>query len=209
MALPMDDPIPADLALDAEPLSEADLDAVDQGEHAPEAVRRWEITDDGTAEWAMRKLADVQARIAGLEARRDNWMERIAIWFEQATKPLASKAEFFTAHLSSYALRRREVDGTKTLRLPSGAVSTRQPGPKVVVRDEEAFRAWALAHPDSPAVRIRAELVRTTTTATGGSTRTMQPVKSGDEWRVLLDGGEVAEWAGVEERPPSATVNPS
>lgn len=208
MALPMEDPIPPELALDAEPLSERELDAVDQGEHAPDSVLRWQITDDGAAEWAMRKLADVQSQVAELEARRDGWMAKIAAWFDQATKPLSSRAEFFGAHLESYALRRREEDGIKTVRLPSGSVSTRQPGPRVVVRDEAAFRAWALAHPDSPAVRIKVDLMRTTQAA-GEMKRTVRAVKSGEDWRVVLDDGEVVDWAGVEERPPSATASPS
>ena len=208
MALPMEDPIPPELALDAEPLSEPELDAVDQGEHAPDSVLRWQITDDGAAEWAMRKLADVQSKVTELQSRRDGWTAKIAAWFDQAAKPLSTRAEFFTAHLESYALRRREEDGTKTLRLPSGIVSTRQPGPRVVVRDEAAFRAWALAHPDSPAVRIKVDLVRSTSVA-GEAKRTVQAVKSGDDWRVVLNDGEVVDWASVEERPPSASVSPS
>lgn len=170
------EPLPSELALDDEPLDDEQIDSalaelaglaaahdevravVEQREDVAPVVR-WAITDDGLAEWAMRKLAAINRRTAELERQRDEWAMRIRYWFEHATGALGRRAEFFAGHLERYALDQRKITGEMTLRLPSGNVATRKVPPKVVVSDEAAFRAWALANLDHPAVRVKPELV--------------------------------------------------
>ncbi len=206
-----DDPLPPDLAGIDEPFDddtlEHGLDAIESGIGVPsltERVARWTVTDDGSAEWALRKLAAVQASLAELEERRDQWAAKIAQWFDHASRPLARKATFFAAHLEDYALRRRaETNGqVKTVVLPSGRIATHAGRMVVAVADEPAFRAWALANPEHPLVRLRPELVKGET----GPEKSLRPVEREDgSWvAVLADEGEPVPWARVEMREPTA-----
>lgn len=174
-------PIPPELAVDDEPvpgwlleqwanhvLTEADDAGMDLADMADtmltadddtaDEVQRWQITDDGAAEWAMRHLAVLNTERGQLSAQADEWVRRIRFWFDQAVRPIDVRAVFFTRHLERYALRRRAEDPkAKTLNLPSGRVATRLTSPAVAVYDEERLIAWCKENlePDETATVIR------------------------------------------------------
>lgn len=131
-------PIPADLAFDAPPLTDDQLDAyfaeaehvedaheipvfsgegvVDEfvaddeawGRREVRAVAGFQVTDLATAEWAMRKLAEAEAERAALAEQRDSWMERIGAWFDQASKRPTRTANFMTDRLLAFGRGERE-----------------------------------------------------------------------------------------------------
>lgn len=166
-------PLPPELALDAAPLTDFDLERVTQAvmtacedramtpgeiidsllfaevgpaaQHLlPEAARRWRCTDPGAAEWAMRQVAAIDVEATELAAQRDDWSARIGAWFASAARPLAARRAFFAAHLEAYALAERARDeNRKTVSVPSGKVRTTGTGPKAIVADEAAVIAWA------------------------------------------------------------------
>lgn len=115
---------------------------------APAEARAWTVTDDGAAEWAMRHVADAEREIGELRAQADEWTARIEDWFARKTRSAEARRAFMSAHLEAYALTLRAESGgkVKTVILPSGRVSTRGGGPRVVVYDEEAVLAWADRH---------------------------------------------------------------
>lgn len=211
------DLLPPELAVDEEPF---DVAALTHYEQLPESLRAWTITDAGSADWAMRHLAQAEAELAALAERATVWAVKIEAWFDTASSNPRRSADFFRAHLEAYALAQREESGgkVKTITLPSGKIATRPgSGPKVRVGDPEAFKAWALANPDHPAVRIKAELdareaqarlaivpnMDSSIDAEGNITLGGPPV-------VVDQTGEELEWARVEPpSPPSATVTPS
>lgn len=132
----------------ADPASEPDDPAL------PEAARRWRITDDGSAEWAMRHVAGAEADLERLGAQAADWAERISEWFRHQSKPLLAKRAFFQAHLERYALEVRAADPKrKSVVLPSGVVKTHASSPRVQVADPEAALAWAREH-DPAAVKV-------------------------------------------------------
>lgn len=160
-------PIPPDLAIDEEPIpadllerwthyvietaGESGVDPetlVDILQHdetyVPEIVRRFIVDDDGKAEWAMRHVARIVEERAGLAAQAQEWIDRITGWFEQRSRPLATREAFFRAHLERYALAIREASGgkTKSITLPSGRIQTTATGPKIVVEDEAELLSW-------------------------------------------------------------------
>lgn len=104
---------------------------------------RWRINDDESAEWAFRHLAEAEANLEALRLRADAWAEKIQRWFEQAAREPARSAEFWTAHLEWYARRLRSEAGRKSVKLPSGALSTRTVAAAAEIADEEALIAWA------------------------------------------------------------------
>ncbi len=175
-------PIPPDLALVAEPIPEDLLErwtnyvietAADAGVdpesladtlrhdevYVPEAITRFAVDDDGKAEWAMRHVARIVEERAGLAAQAEEWIDRITGWFEQRSKPLATREAFFRAHLERYALAVREASGgkTKSVTLPSGRIQTTSTKPKIVVEDETELLAWVRDNlePDQVSVVIK------------------------------------------------------
>lgn len=140
-------PLPPDLALDVVPFDDDALDeylaAGDTAEDLAPTVAAWRIDDDGAAEWAMRNLVARRRRIDDLARRRDEWMEKIAHWFEQASAGDSRSAAFFEGALADYLRRLREEDeDRKSLVLPSGRITSTGTGGKATVVDVDAVVAW-------------------------------------------------------------------
>lgn len=124
----VDDPMPAELVLDHEPVSEEELDifhewggeiltpeeiaeadgVVEDEDGAPlPGAAHWSITDDDSAEWAGRKYREKMDRVEDVRAKAKRWVERIHAWADdQARKPLAD-ARYFEGQLERYLARRR------------------------------------------------------------------------------------------------------
>jgi hypothetical protein len=109
------------------------------------------IHDDGTANWAMKKLValrdqmDERVQIATAEKAR------IDVWLEEVNKAFKTKAEYFESLLTDYAMRQRKFHERSTIPLTHGKLATRQGQPKWIV-DADEFLMWAKTH--------RPELVR-------------------------------------------------
>lgn len=158
MAIPADLPIPPELAVEVEPISDDDLDlyfdvmATTPGDGAggpPEAdlalaesVDRWQIDSDDLAEWALRKLAVAQEEVARLEQQALEWQRRIDEWFAQAAAPHRRRIAWATERLEDYALRLREAGGIATLTLPSGVLKTTVTKPAIEVADDAEVASW-------------------------------------------------------------------
>lgn len=118
----------------------------------------WRIDDLDTADWALKRLAELEheveeneaiaaARIAELEART----KRLNV---RAAKGVA----FFRTQLEAFAVgHREELLGTgsrKTRGLPNGSIGFRKSGGDLKTIDREALLIWAREQP------IELELVR-------------------------------------------------
>lgn len=140
-----DDPLPPELAVDEEPLSEPAIDFhAGVGAEEAEPLRpRWDVADDDVAEWALRKLGNAQRAEAQLRTQRDAWTDRISHWFDQASRPHAQRAAFFEGALKDYLRRRREADPKlNSIPLPSGRVASKAEPAKVVVAHEATVLDW-------------------------------------------------------------------
>lgn len=151
MAMP-DIPIPAELAVEAEPLSDDELaryfdvhEAFTSASGLPEHMRpqpseteagRWRIESDDAAEWALRKLAMARDEAARLREQADEWAARIEHWFVQAAREHVRTEAFMRERLEDYGLRRRDAGGAATLNLPSGTIKTTSSQPAVEVVDD-------------------------------------------------------------------------
>lgn len=166
-----DVPIPSELAVDEEPFTVDELDGLlYEREHFPETppgevsptllpVARWAIDSDGAAEWALRRLAEIDAELDAHTVQAAAWAAKIRAWFDDKTKRAAPRRAFFAAHLERYGIqKRRENPKAATLRFPSGVIKTTDHSPKLVVNDEKALIAWF--HTVASEARTK-ELVRT------------------------------------------------
>lgn len=100
------------------------------------------IEDDSSANWAMRKYAALVQKIRENERIANAELERIAKWLEAENSKLASDASFFEEHLKDYGRRQRNEKDRKSIKLPYGAIKSRQTQPRIEV-DEAVFIPWA------------------------------------------------------------------
>lgn len=129
-----------------EQVTDADVESLRPGPTGRVAL--WSITDDGSAEWAMRKLAQIESRRAEIDSQAAAWIAEIRDWQTGETRRLDQRAGFFRYHLTEYAGAYRALDPkrNKTLRLPSGKVSSTETSPKAKVADQDAVAAWLRGH---------------------------------------------------------------
>lgn len=142
------EPIPAELTDGPDWATEELDEALLAGAVLPEVAERWTITDDGAAEWAMRRLAAFAARAAEVRARAAGWRTPIDEWERAELERVERPARFFAGHLERYGLAVREANPRQaTIPLPSGEIATRAPkAPTVSVSDDEALVAWLGEH---------------------------------------------------------------
>lgn len=125
---------------------------------AVEKVIAWSVCDTGTAEWALRRLAHAEARLREVEAEADRFHAQIDRWLTGEAKAPRQAVNFFTGQLTTYARRKREEEGLKTLNLPSGAVSSKLVPARPEVTEKDAFVAWARKR-ELPVVKAKWEPV--------------------------------------------------
>lgn len=219
----MSDPVPAlPAALGPEPEIAADLDeALVVGylgaDDATERVRGWYPSTDQEAEWALRKLREIEDRAAEIKAKLVAWVEPIETWYETETARLAPAREFFTSRLETYALARRAEDpkAGKTTRLPSGQIATKASGggdPKVVVVDEAAVIAWAGATftgDEYEGVIATKESVKLTGLRAVAVVKEDPPLRTPDEWQEIT-GYRIADpdgWRGEHAFPWNVPID--
>lgn len=115
----------------------------------------YRIPDDGAADWALRKLTGIRARIANVNAQADRQLEAIEQmilpymlpireWRNNQLAQLGDEEQFWVGLVTLY--HRNVVlaadPAQKTLKLPHGTVSSRK-SPDRWDFDAEAFLAWA------------------------------------------------------------------
>lgn len=166
--IPADD-LPPELAIGEQPFADDMLDlAIGAGDGAEvpdfpvlEEISRWQVDDDETAEWALRKLRATADELDRRRLQKEAWQERIEEWWRRASKPLQARRDFFEGALRDYMRRRREADPqVKSVALPSGIIGSRASKAKLRVVDEEALISWAKANSLSSLVRVREEVNR-------------------------------------------------
>lgn len=145
-------PLPAELVCGGAPLSDEQVDelvaaAADELDTPREP---WRVTDDNAAEWAMRKLAAVDAEASEVHDQAAAWRDEIDRWQDERLRPLTARREFFVAVLVDYLARLRDTDPkVKTRKLPSGTIRSTSSGAKVDVADADAVIAWAESELDT------------------------------------------------------------
>lgn len=114
------------------------------------SVPVWEITDNATAEWAMRRVKRHTIELADIEQQANEAIDRIRRWQTVASAAPQRRIEWLTGRLQAYAARLIEDQldaGIKkpnvTLHLPSGDVPSRKSSARFVIVDEDRYLASA------------------------------------------------------------------
>lgn len=182
-----------------------DTDPIDwpivDGEVVVPKASAWSVTDTGSAEFAMRHLSHATAAVEDIKAQEAAFIQQIETWATGERRPHERRINFFTGMLIDYAARLRE-EGQKTVKLPSGEITSRIKPARTDVVDESKFIEWAKANIPSaikakwsPVMAEVKRLVTWTTTEIGSV-----PV---------LEDGEVVPGVMLVPEDVSFTVKPA
>ena len=103
----------------------------------------FQITDDGQAAWAMRKLLSLKNKVRENEEIAKADQERINSWLVRVNGRFDADVSYFEAILTQYARNQRNDEGRKTIDTPYGVVKSRATQSKFKVEDPEQFLQWA------------------------------------------------------------------
>ena len=105
--------------------------------HDPD-VKRFEVKDLDTANWAVGKMLKAHQRIAVRAAQGAEYKARIDAWLEQANKEDLATCEFFEGELRPFVQSELVGSKKKSVKLLYGTAGFRTPPDHVEVEDEEA-----------------------------------------------------------------------
>ena len=108
---------------------------------------RFEIFDDSTADWCLRKIAQSEASINKRAAYVAAEIERLRGWQAHEDAQNQRTIDFFTSHLLRYA-EQLKLEGVihakhRSHKLPHGTLSFRSTGPQFEPTDDATLQAWA------------------------------------------------------------------
>lgn len=158
----------------------------------PEAVARWEVTDDNAAEWALETRAEALAEIARCDHWRDQKVAAVEERHRLATQDPHRTIAVMDAKLIDYRLRLEAENPKlpKSYRLPSGTLTRRLGSVRSVITDPTALAQWCGENlPDALRSTVLTSEVAKACEATIG--------KGPGSGVLVADGGEVVP--GIEQ----------
>ena len=107
--------------------------------HDEPEVKRFEVKDLDTANWAVGKMLAAESNIQRIRALADEYKRRIDEWAEKATKDDHATIEFFESEIRPFA--EREISGGKkqSIKLMGATVGFRKTPARVEIEDEDAL----------------------------------------------------------------------
>jgi hypothetical protein len=131
----------------------------------PEGVKRWLVTDDASAEWALGKMIEAREALERVQEQHAEWagplqakLRKVDEWAAVARRAPEATLAHMGALCERYALARREATGKAGVTLPSGRLATLQGRTTLAVWDEAAA-VDQLAELASEAVKVKRSLL--------------------------------------------------
>lgn len=177
------------------PLDE--FDPAPPAAYVPYDRERFRITDDGAAEWAIRKLHTLRSKMEENRRIAEAERQRIESWLEHANEALTDDAHYFEGILGEYALTQRVEADRKSITLPHGTVKTRASRRRYDVADAESFLAWA--RDNAP------HLIRVTEAPKKSEFGEVLDVREGHV--IDTQTGEIVPGVAASDEPPSVTID--
>lgn len=99
----------------------------------------WRITDDGCADWAVRKIAEERAELDRIKALADEQIQRIEEKVEAAERRFQSGTGFLTGKLAEYfqTVPHKTTKTKHSYRLLSGTLTLKLGGPQLKQDDNK------------------------------------------------------------------------
>lgn len=168
------------------------------------------IADDSQAEWALRRLARLEARadtVRTMTAERVAALER---WRDEQVASIDTDGAWYRDALERYHRSIHDADprewskkDRKTITLPSGKLTGRTSAPKVEVTDADAVLDWLLAN--RPLLCSAVVTVHLDELPEGTDNRAGALVAARDALETLVAGPAAALEPLVQIKPPTKT----
>jgi hypothetical protein len=103
---------------------------------------RFKVTDDSSANWALRKIAQHKKQMEQNNLLAEEEIHKIEAWNKQVNDEAQQSIDYFQSLLAEYAETiRNENPKFKTLKLPSGRIRYKKQQPKWNYDDEQVVQA--------------------------------------------------------------------
>jgi len=100
------------------------------------------VTEDSSANWALRKIAQHKRKIEENNLLAEEEIHKIETWNKQVNDEAQQSIDYFQSLLAEYAeVIRKENPKFKTLKLPSGRIRYKKQQPKWHYKDDEVVKA--------------------------------------------------------------------
>ncbi len=120
---------------------------------------QWRVRDLGSADWCMRKVAQLDHEKDAIDHAAAEQIETIKAWWQTELDRLAHQRAHWEWLLAQWHLEKLGEDPkAKTIRLPHGVLSARKQPDNIDIADPDAVIALFAA--DSEYVRVKRELNR-------------------------------------------------
>lgn len=131
----------------------------------PVEKSRFRVTDESSANWVLRKLADLQTRRAAAQAMLDNELDAIQRRFARVLKPIDNQIAFFDAafrtELAAWAKTSLENRKERSVKLLHGSIGFRKKPDALVIEDEADIIDYAERTGLECVVRVKKEVAKT------------------------------------------------
>lgn len=102
----------------------------------------FKVTNEEQANWALRKIKDLQTQKNENIALAESEISKIEAWLEQENGKLDNSIEYFQGLLAEYAMKQREENPKfKSMKLPYGAIRFRKQQPKYHYNEEKLLES--------------------------------------------------------------------
>lgn len=87
----------------------------------------FKVTDDSSANWALRKIKQYQEQIKSNDDLAQSEIDKINAWKDQENEKAQQSIDYFHSLLAEYAMSKRENDPKfKSMNLPNGKIGFRK-----------------------------------------------------------------------------------
>ena len=164
-----------------------------------QAPQRWSITDDGCADWALKKIKTEQDEHDRVVALADQEIARLLELKAKADRRLQQNTAFLTSMLEQFfgtVEHKKTKTGTETYRLLHGQL-VRKPAGFKPAPDHEKLVPWLRANGYEGLVKVKEE-------AAWGELK--KKLTFTGTIATIEDTGELVEGINIEEVPPAFSV---
>ncbi|CAN7357817.1 host-nuclease inhibitor Gam family protein [Paenibacillus sp. LjRoot56] len=160
-------------------------------ENKEELKQRFQVKDMPSLNWALRKLAAIEAKKLEMSNMIVAEIERLKLFAEKETRGLTESENFFKALITEYAADKRAEDPTYKIKTPYGKIAYRKQ-PDKWLYDEDLLVAYLEQNDFQELIRTKKEPVKT---------EIKKSFQVGSNGRVYDNDGQLVEGITVEPQP--------
>lgn len=167
-------------------------------EAEPEGIKKFKITDDGCADWAVQKIAEERAELLRIKLLADEQIERIMEKVAAAERRCENGTSFFTTKLMEYfeTVPHKQTKTTRSYRLLSGTLKKKL-GSNSLQQDEAKLVEYLKASGNT-------DMIKRTESPKWGDFKKRLEIVGGQV--VDKETGEIVEGVEIVQKPDTFVV---